>query len=128
MFFSPGPPVVPVTFSSATVFSPYYLTTRNVRCVTPAPSTTFVRSSSMGTFPRCSNRRTPSPSRTGTRSTCITSRSPDLRSEEHTSELQSRQYLVCRLLLEKKQKIDSQVPNVLTSTLTDLLDKALSVP
>src|SRR3712207_8362795 len=35
----------------------------------------------------------------------------DLRSEEHTSELQSRQYLVCRLLLEKKIK--------------DLLDRAL---
>src|SRR3712207_8272848 len=29
--------------------------------------------------------------------------SGDLRSEEHTSELQSRQYLVCRLLLEKKK-------------------------
>src|SRR3712207_7668571 len=29
------------------------------------------------------------------------------RSEEHTSELQSRQYLVCRLLLEKKKKIFS---------------------
>src|SRR3712207_7284051 len=28
-----------------------------------------------------------------------------VRSEEHTSELQSRQYLVCRLLLEKKIKI-----------------------
>src|SRR3712207_9142647 len=28
-----------------------------------------------------------------------------MRSEEHTSELQSRQYLVCRLLLEKKKKI-----------------------
>src|SRR3712207_7372955 len=27
----------------------------------------------------------------------------DARSEEHTSELQSRQYLVCRLLLEKKK-------------------------
>src|SRR3712207_7479081 len=27
-----------------------------------------------------------------------------VRSEEHTSELQSRQYLVCRLLLEKKQQ------------------------
>src|SRR3712207_8478004 len=27
-----------------------------------------------------------------------------IRSEEHTSELQSRQYLVCRLLLEKKNK------------------------
>src|SRR3712207_7660246 len=29
----------------------------------------------------------------------------DNRSEEHTSELQSRQYLVCRLLLEKKKKL-----------------------
>src|SRR3712207_7084713 len=29
------------------------------------------------------------------------------RSEEHTSELQSRQYLVCRLLLEKSKKIES---------------------
>src|SRR3712207_7897251 len=28
-----------------------------------------------------------------------------VRSEEHTSELQSRQYLVCRLLLEKKKEI-----------------------
>src|SRR3712207_8718441 len=31
------------------------------------------------------------------------------RSEEHTSELQSRQYLVCRLLLEKKKRILSPV-------------------
>src|SRR5947209_639919 len=30
-----------------------------------------------------------------------------LRSEEHTSELQSRQYLVCRLLLEKKNTKDT---------------------
>src|SRR3712207_8784363 len=30
--------------------------------------------------------------------------SPRPRSEEHTSELQSRQYLVCRLLLEKKKE------------------------
>src|SRR3712207_6913994 len=28
-----------------------------------------------------------------------------IRSEEHTSELQSRQYLVCRLLLEKKKQL-----------------------
>src|SRR3712207_7620860 len=34
------------------------------------------------------------------------------RSEEHTSELQSRQYLVCRLLLEKKK----QPPTLLLST------------
>src|SRR3712207_7539578 len=33
----------------------------------------------------------------------ITSAGGDNRSEEHTSELQSRQYLVCRLLLEKKK-------------------------
>src|SRR5207302_2809841 len=31
-------------------------------------------------------------------------RSPRVRSEEHTSELQSRENLVCRLLLEKKKK------------------------
>src|SRR3712207_8707902 len=30
---------------------------------------------------------------------------PGVRSEEHTSELQSRQYLVCRLLLEKKKRL-----------------------
>src|SRR3712207_8938714 len=33
-----------------------------------------------------------------------------IRSEEHTSELQSRQYLVCRLLLEKKKKLDVYRP------------------
>src|SRR3712207_6898003 len=32
-----------------------------------------------------------------------------LRSEEHTSELQSRQYLVCRLLLEKKKKTHNSI-------------------
>src|SRR3712207_8919973 len=40
---------------------------------------------------------------------------PDLpRSEEHTSELQSRQYLVCRLLLEKKKK---SITNILYNTI-----------
>src|SRR3712207_8183747 len=35
------------------------------------------------------------------------------RSEEHTSELQSRQYLVCRLLLEKKKKTNkNQITSV----------------
>src|SRR3712207_7370442 len=37
----------------------------------------------------------------------------DARSEEHTSELQSRQYLVCRLLLEKKTSMGlSRSPHV----------------
>src|SRR5258707_6705968 len=35
-----------------------------------------------------------------------------LRSEEHTSELQSRQYLVCRLLLEKKKTQTYQTTDV----------------
>src|SRR5258707_4430508 len=35
---------------------------------------------------------------------CGKSQDEQTRSEEHTSELQSRQYLVCRLLLEKKKK------------------------
>src|SRR5258707_11528281 len=34
------------------------------------------------------------------------------RSEEHTSELQSRQYLVCRLLLEKKNNIWSRTTDI----------------
>src|SRR3712207_7615207 len=33
------------------------------------------------------------------------------RSEEHTSELQSRQYLVCRLLLEKKNSCHTHYPH-----------------
>src|SRR3712207_7241390 len=38
-----------------------------------------------------------------------------IRSEEHTSELQSRQYLVCRLLLEKKKHINKQYPIIVQS-------------
>src|SRR3712207_8436508 len=39
---------------------------------------------------------------------------PASRSEEHTSELQSRQYLVCRLLLEKKKYRTSQLSTFFT--------------
>src|SRR3712207_7832433 len=41
------------------------------------------------------------------------------RSEEHTSELQSRQYLVCRLLLEKKKKhttLDSSSQHIISKS------------
>src|SRR3712207_7725132 len=41
----------------------------------------------------------------------VTAVHPD-RSEEHTSELQSRQYLVCRLLLEKKKETTTYVSRV----------------
>src|SRR5438445_8586387 len=43
------------------------------------------------------------------------------RSEEHTSELQSRQYLVCRLLLEKKK-----TPTMVLNTATIRLQKSTS--
>src|SRR3712207_6886400 len=42
--------------------------------------------------------------------------SPAVRSEEHTSELQSRQYLVCRLLLEKKKNYLSLNTSAVSST------------
>src|SRR3712207_8917917 len=41
------------------------------------------------------------------RASLLSPRSFPSRSEEHTSELQSRQYLVCRLLLEKKKTLTS---------------------
>src|SRR5947209_12537155 len=45
-----------------------------------------------------------------------TSTTSSPRSEEHTSELQSRQYLVCRLLLEKKKK-NNKKTTILQTTL-----------
>src|SRR3712207_7088490 len=42
------------------------------------------------------------------------------RSEEHTSELQSRQYLVCRLLLEKKKMVGTRIDRK-ANALTPLL-------
>src|SRR3712207_7839704 len=42
------------------------------------------------------------------------------RSEEHTSELQSRQYLVCRLLLEKKKADEDPKITPVASLLTEL--------
>src|SRR3712207_8347650 len=44
---------------------------------------------------------------------CVDLRPETVRSEEHTSELQSRQYLVCRLLLEKKKKKSSSIRELL---------------
>src|SRR2546425_9731405 len=55
----------------------------------------------------CSSRSSAT-SRRGSWSSPCRDRCPSRsRSEEHTSELQSLAYLVCRLLLEKKKKIDS---------------------
>src|SRR5947209_17090840 len=53
-------------------------------------------------------------SRGGVNRVCLT-RAVSGRSEEHTSELQSRQYLVCRLLLEKKKKKQKKLNNIITN-------------
>src|SRR5436309_7575236 len=44
------------------------------------------------------------------------------RSEEHTSELQSRENLVCRLLLEKKKKTHKDVKHVKIQLLSAMVD------
>src|SRR5947208_12652597 len=62
-------------------------------------------------LPISSQPRFPYGSRAAPDSRCrLGSRSTGLRSEEHTSELQSPDHLVCRLLLEKKKKND--VPDI----------------
>src|SRR2546430_9427142 len=47
---------------------------------------------------------------------CADAKRPDLRSEEHTSELQSQSNLVCRLLLEKKKNIQHLLRCLHTAT------------
>src|SRR3712207_8932606 len=83
--------------------SVFFLMIRRPPRSTLFPYTTLFRSPScigawMAGAPRATARR-------GTPASASTSSTfPRTRSEEHTSELQSRQYLVCRLLLEKKKK------------------------
>src|SRR3712207_7653684 len=89
------------------------------------PYTTLFRSQPVASPPRfftCRrDGRGPAGSRSPSRSPCVPCthtaryRRDPARSEEHTSELQSRQYLVCRLLLEKKK------PDLLLTLLQSLL-------
>src|SRR3712207_7743483 len=75
------------------------------------PYTTLFRSSgpTARARPRCSTCSPASTSPTPAPGPSTASRWASCRrSEEHTSELQSRQYLVCRLLLEKKKKKKKQ--------------------
>src|SRR3712207_7343846 len=80
----------------------FFLMIRRPPRSTLFPYTTLFRSP-CGTAARCA---TPRPSPPSAGRTCPPRRAgprTTSRSEEHTSELQSRQYLVCRLLLEKKK-------------------------
>src|SRR3712207_7869928 len=79
----------PTLFRSRAAWPPW---TPSGTCATTPPCRRRPPSRTRATWPRSSGRRSPS----------APPLPPD-RSEEHTSELQSRQYLVCRLLLEKKK-------------------------
>src|SRR2546422_5940631 len=70
------------------------------------PYTTLFRSEIRGSPTGASGRRSPTRSTSARSSTacCSASGARRRRSEEHTSELQSRLHLVCRLLLEKKKE------------------------
>src|SRR3712207_7470350 len=67
-----------------------------MRCGLVLSAAIFASACSSGVHVPVGPARTPTPRPTAPLFT--------IRSEEHTSELQSRQYLVCRLLLEKKTK------------------------
>src|SRR5436309_7084613 len=58
-------------------------------------------------LPICRSRTVARPSRAGRREGSSATTRSSSRSEEHTSELQSRENLVCRLLLEKKKNMCS---------------------
>src|SRR3712207_8036118 len=87
----------------------FFLMIRRPPRSTLFPYTTLFRSDGL---PISTRRRTPGLWSSGTtawsasssRRSAAAAVSFRLRSEEHTSELQSRQYLVCRLLLEKKKR------------------------
>src|SRR3712207_7780530 len=91
----------------------FFLMIRRPPRSTLFPYTTLFRSSSSGAgaqIARTSKRRffpsdsLAAPSRRSAAVTASMGSVTGARSEEHTSELQSRQYLVCRLLLEKKNQ------------------------
>src|SRR3712207_8476034 len=87
-------------------FSIFFLMIRRPPRSTLFPYTTLFRSVRSPLVPqrRPGRARCPRPDHRRRRLDRLLDRSaPPLRSEEHTSELQSRQYLVCRLLLEKKK-------------------------
>src|SRR5688572_31108982 len=85
--------------SSLYFFFFFFLMIRRPPRSTLFPYTTLFRSPSSTAASGRSARRRASPTLS-----CPTSPSSPARSEEHTSELQSQSNLVCRLLLEKKKK------------------------
>src|SRR5437762_1706520 len=91
------------------LISLFFLMIRRPPRSTLFPYTTLFRSKSGGAAPSSTSRRSSGGSGAAQRPTWPPRR--DSRSEEHTSELRSPMYLVCRLLLEKKKKSIHRVLN-----------------
>src|SRR5690606_41787661 len=85
-------------------FSYFFLLIQRPPRSTLFPYTTLFRSTGTTTAGPASSTCTPDSGKAGSTGWPSTSAPPPSRSEEHTSELQSRENLVCRLLLEKKKK------------------------
>src|SRR5688572_32546042 len=83
------------------------------------PYTTLFRSAPRQTTTLCAAWR----QQLGSRCLCSTAAREWCRSEEHTSELQSQSNLVCRLLLEKKKKIQKTILS--TNTNNNIITKHL---
>src|SRR5205814_5726184 len=94
----PCPPVSPTLFPYTTLFR------SSAACFTPGPGTSPKRGLPTGLKSPAATRRA-----AGDFNPDGKPRFGDVRSEEHTSELQSLRHLVCRLLLEKKKTIQHDV-------------------
>src|SRR2546425_8161709 len=92
---------IPYTYS---LFIFFFLMIRRPPRSTLFPYTTLFRSPSAGVSIRYFERFSHPPPLAMSRSLKVAPGTTSTRSEEHTSELQSLAYLVCRLLLEKKKK------------------------
>src|SRR3712207_7472761 len=85
----------------------YTLSLHDALPICPGAKTHSARNRRREPMPGAARRGRRRPSPCGPPAHRGTERGP--RSEEHTSELQSRQYLVCRLLLEKKKKLKNKL-------------------
>src|SRR5439155_27051455 len=103
LFFSsnPRPPPTSTLFPYTTLFRSLFIARQTLGIDAPAPDRTGGTNCQERLVSESDHRRR------GAVASCGEHRSPGFfeRSEEHTSELQSRGHLVCRLLLEKKKKL-----------------------
>src|SRR5256884_7250370 len=105
----------------------FFLMIRRPPRSTLFPYTTLFRSHGVADFPRLASQRSQyilkqlASFQSNMRNVAVMHgvaqnlRTNEMRSEEHTSELQSRLHLVCRLLLEKKNTVNADSPRLIVN-------------